>query len=186
MADAVLKVSTAKFYKAPVGTARPTTVVGLKAPEVTWTYLGNTTLDNIISLTSEGGETTTLGSLQNPNLRQSVSPRTESFSIGLLDWTTDSIKLYYGANAVVAADGAIEIPSEPQPTEGAFLVVLEDGENVAGFYAAKSSIFRAEDIAVADTNSLASLPIRVTSLNATGAPSALTIIPPRSTDPVAP
>jgi hypothetical protein len=178
----VLKVSTAKFYKAAVSTARPLTVALLKEPAVAWTYLGNTTLDNIIALTSEGGETTTLGSLQNPNLRQSVAPRTESFSVSLLDWTDDSLKLYYGANAVIAADGAIEIPSEPTPTEAAFLVVLEDGENVAGFYAAKASIFRAEDIAIADANSLAALPIRVTALNVDGEESALSVIPPRSTD----
>jgi hypothetical protein len=150
--------------------------------------MGNTSLENIIALTSEGGTVSTLGSLQNKNLRQSVDARTESFGINLLEWTPESLKLYYGANAVVAADGSIEIPSEPVPTEAAFLVVLEDGENVAGFWAEKSSIFRSEDIAIADTNSLAQLPIKVTALNVGGKPSALTVIPPRSADgaPVAP
>ena len=177
---ATLKVGNARFYTAVVGTARPTTVATLKSPPVLWKEMGNTSLENIISLTSEGGTVSTLGSLQNKNLRQSVDSRTESFGINLLEWTTDSLKLYYGKNAVVAADGSVEIPSEPIPSELAFLVVLEDGENVAGFYAEKSSIFRSEDIAIADTNSLAQLPIKVTALNVGGKPSALTVITPRA------
>jgi hypothetical protein len=179
---ATLKVGTAHFYTAPVGTARPTTVVDLKAPPVAWKEMGNTSLDNIIALTSEGGTVTTLGSLQNKSLRQTVEARVESFGINLLEWSAPSLSLYYGANSVIAADGAIEIPSEPVPTEAAFLVVMHDGDSVAGFYAEKSSLFRSDDIAIADSNSLAQLPIKVTALNNAGKPSALTVIPPRATD----
>lgn len=179
---ATLKVGVARFYTAPVGTARPTTVATLKAPPVTWTEVGNTSLDNILNLTSEGGAVTTLSSLQNKSLRQSVESRVESLGLNLLEWTSSTLKLYYGANAVVATDGAVEVPSEPVPTEKAFLAVLEDGSNVGGFYCEKSSIFRSDDIAVADTNSLAQLPIKVTALNNAGKPSALTVIPPRATD----
>ena len=180
--NATLKVGVARFYTANVATARPVTVATLKTPPAAWTEVGNTTLDNILNLTSEGGNVTTLSSLQNKSLRQSVEARVESLGLNLLEWTTSTLKLYYGANANVAADGAVEVPSEPVPTEKAFLAVLEDGSNVGGFYAAKSSIFRSDDIAVADTNSLAALPIKVTALNNGGAPSALTVIPPRSTD----
>ena len=180
--NATLKVGTAHFYTAPVGTARPATVTLLKAPPVAWKEMGNTSLDNIIALTSEGGTVTTLGSLQNKSLRQTVEARVESFGIQLLEWSSDSLKLYYGANSVIAADGAVEVPSEPAPTETAFLVVMQDGANVAGFYAEKSSIFRSDDIAIADSNSLAQLPIKVTALNNAGKPSALTVIPPRATD----
>jgi hypothetical protein len=182
MSEATLKVGIARFYKAPVGTARPTTVATLKAPPVAWVEVGNTSLDNIMDLTSEGGAVSTLGSIQNKSLRQSVEARIESIGVRLLDWTTDSLKLYYGGNSVITTDGAVEIPSEPVPTESAFLAVLEDGENVAGFYAAKASIFRSDDIAIADSNSLAQLPIKVTALNNAGAVSALTAIPPRSVD----
>jgi len=182
--NATLKVGVARFYTAVVGTPRPTTVATLKAPPVAWTEVGNTSLDNILNLTSEGGAVTTLSSLQNKSLRQSVEARVESLGINLLEWTTDTLKLYYGANAVIGADDAVEIPSEPVPTENAFLAVLEDGDNVAGFHAEKSSIFRSDDIAIADVNSLAQLPIKVTALNNAGKTSALTAIPPRSVDPV--
>lgn len=179
---ATLKVGIARFYTAVVGTARPSTVATLKAPPVAWTEVGNTSLENILALSSEGGAVTTLSSLQNKSLRQSVEARVESVNLNLLEWTADSLKLYYGSNSVVASDGAVEIPSEPVPTEKAFLAVLQDGNNVGGFYCEKSSIFRADDIAIADTNTLAQLPIKVTALNASGKVSAMTAIPPRSTD----
>lgn len=177
--NAVLKVSNARFYIAPVGTARPTTLADMKAPAAPWKEMGNTSLDQIFQISSQGGEVTNLGSVQNPNLRQSISPRTESFGINLLEWTEESLKLYYGANAVVLVDGAIEAPTTPVPTEAAFFVALYDGENVAGFYAAKSSIFRSDDIAISDTNSLSHLPIKVTALNNQGAASAITVVPPK-------
>jgi hypothetical protein len=181
---ATLKVGNARFYTAVVGTPRPTTVATLKAPPLAWTEVGNTTSENIVNLTSEGGAVTTLSSLQNKSLRQNVEPRIESLGLSLLEWTTDSLRLYYGSNAVVTDDDAVEIPSEPTPTEKAFLAVLEDGQSVGGFYCEKASIFRSDDIAIADTNSLAALPIKVTALNAAGKTSALTAITPRSVDAV--
>jgi hypothetical protein len=183
--NATLKVGIARFYTAPVGTARPTTVATLKAPPVTWTEVGNTSLENILALTSEGGAVSTLSSLQNKSLRQSVEARIESLGINLLEWSIITLPLYYGSNAVITEDEAVEVPSEPVPTERAFLAVLEDGSNVGGFYTGKSSIFRGDDIAIADTNTLAQLPIRITALNDTGKVSALTVIPPRAVDPVA-
>lgn len=179
---ATLKVGVAHFFTAPVGTARPATVADLQTPPAAWKEMGNTSLSNILALTSDGGTVTTLSSLQNTSLRQSIAARVENLGIHLLQWDADSLKLYYGSNAVVTADGAIEVPSEPVATEAAFLVVLHDGLNVGGFYAAKASIFRDSDIAIADTNTLAELPIKVTALNVNGSDSALTVIPPRAVD----
>mgnify|MGYP003574931792 CR=1 FL=1 len=178
--NTTLKVANAKFYTAVVGTSRPNTVVLEKAPPVAWVNVGNTSLDNIMSLTSEGGAVSTLASLQNKSLRQSVEPRIESLNINLLDWTKESLKLYYGKNATVLADGAVEIPSEPVPSELAFFAVLEDGIDITTFYCEKASIFRADDIAIADTNSMAQLPLKVTALNATGKTSAMTVTPPHN------
>ena len=52
---ATLKVGNARFYTAPVGTPRPTSVATLKAPGVLWTEVGNTTSENIVNLTSVFG-----------------------------------------------------------------------------------------------------------------------------------
>ena len=175
--NAVLKVSTARFYTAVPGTARPITYELLKTPASPWKEVGHTTLDNIVDLTFEGGERTTLPTLQSPAVRESISAVIESFAINLLEWTKESFELYYGANVKVAADGAFEIPSVPQPKEVAFLVVLEDGVSVAGFYAAKASAFRTAAVAVADTSSLSQLPIKLTAMQMDGAASAITVIP---------
>src|SRR5699024_9397755 len=73
--DATLVVKTGRFYIAPVGTEAPT---NLTAPGEPWEELGHTSVEDILSWATEGGEATTLGSLQSPSLRTTSSPRTES------------------------------------------------------------------------------------------------------------
>lgn len=176
--DPTFKVSGITFYNAPVGTPRPIGVAALKNPPVIWENMGDTALDQIFNMTSEGGEVTNLSTAQTTNARQNVADRIEAFTVNLQHWVLKSYKLFYGANCVVTEDGAVEIPTKAVPTETAFLAVLEDGEKVAGFYAAKASIIRDGDLAVADKESLNSLPIRVTGLNEAGAKSSITAIPP--------
>lgn len=175
--NATLKLSTIRFYTAPVGTARPVGIAALKEVPAPWDEVGNTSLENIFNITSEGGDKTTLGSAQNPSLRESIARRIESFELNLLEFKREALKFYYGANAEIAEDGAIEVPDSPVPTEAAFLAVIHDGDKVAGFYAAKGSIFRREDISLADTESLSELPIAVTALNNAGKKSSITVIP---------
>lgn len=178
LTDPTFKVSGIRFYVAPVGTPRPVGLAGLKAPVTPWRSVGDTSLDQIFNMTSEGGEVSNLSTAQTTNVRQNVADRIEAFTLNLQHWTLESYKLFYGANTVVTADGALEIPTKAVPTETAFLAVLEDGEKLAGFYAAKASVIRDGDIAVADKESLNSLPIRVTGLNEEGKKSAITAIPP--------
>lgn len=178
--NAVVKVSTAHFYYAEPGTTRPTSQADLISPPAEWTEFGHTTLENIVNLTSEGGASTILGSLQNRNLRQSIESRVEAFGFSLLEWTEKSAQFYYGANAVLAEDGAIEVPLEPVPTEKALLIVLIDGAMVSGFHSLKASIFRSDDLAVSDTNSLAALPIKATAMSWNGSPSAYAVILPKA------
>lgn len=159
--DAVLKVGTGHFYTAPVGTVIPT---DLRNPGGAWTHMGHTSVQDILSASSEGGETTTLRSLQNKTLRQTVAARTEAFIMNLLQFNTDGLKLYYGSNAAVVA-GRVRVPSNPVPTEVAWLVVFYDGQSTAGIYAPKVSIIRSDDLAVSDTENLSQLSIKVTPLN---------------------
>src|SRR5690606_36311693 len=60
--------------------------------------IGHTDIDSVIEFASEGGEITVLGTLQNPNLRTRVAPRSENFTINLQQFTEDALKLYYGDN----------------------------------------------------------------------------------------
>ena len=125
--------------------------------------MGHTSLEDIFAASSEGGEQTVIGTLQNKSLRTTYSARTETFTFTLQQFDETALKLYYGGNAVV--NGALlEVPADPVPTEGAFLAVFEDGDNYFAFYAPKAEIFRGDDLSIADTESLAGMPVNVTPL----------------------
>lgn len=159
--SATLVPAGGDFYMAAVGTARPGNPL---TPGVSWTKIGHTSLEDILSITSEGGETTILGTLQNKALRTRRSPRTETFTFTLQQWDEAGLKLYFGSNSIVQPDGTIGVPQDPTPTAAAFLAVFYDGEEFIDFFAQKSEILRGDDMAIGDTESLAGLPISVTPL----------------------
>jgi hypothetical protein len=158
--DAVIKIATAHFYTAPVGTPAPTDPLN---PGADWENVGHTTLENILSMTTEGGEKTTLGSLQNRNLKNSYSARSVTFNFSIHQFDEDGIKLYLGSNAVTR-DGRIGQADTPVPTQRAFYVAVEDGEQFTDFYVPRADILGSDDLALSDTESLASLPLGVTPL----------------------
>jgi hypothetical protein len=155
---AVLVVGSGNFFTAVVDTALP---VDLLTPGIAWESVGHTSLDNIFSVASDGGDPTTIGTLQNKSLRTKYSPRTETFSIVLQQFDNPGLKLYYGSNAPTLPDGTVGVPVEPVPTTAAFLAIFIDGENVFAFYAPKSEVYRNDDLSLADTESLAGLPLGV-------------------------
>jgi hypothetical protein len=155
---ATLVIGTGRFYTAPsAGQALP---ADLAAPTTPWVEVGNTSLDDIIAFSSEGGDATTLGTLQAKSLRTTYAPRVESFTINLQQFDQASLKLYYGSNASVVS-GMVQVPASPTPTTCAFLAVFIDGANKFAIYAPKAEIFRADDLAVSDAESLVSLPLSV-------------------------
>lgn len=156
--NATLVIATGKFYTAAVGTAMPTSLL---APPVAWTEVGHTSLEDIFSMSSEGGEATTIGTLQNKALRTKYSARTETMAFTLQQFDTAGLKLYYGSNAVTLADGSLGVPTEPIPTSTAFLCVFIDGYNHFAFYCPKSEVYRNDDMSLSDTESLAGLPLGV-------------------------
>lgn len=156
---ATLVINTGNYFTAPVGTAVPT---DLAAPDVAWENIGHTSLEDIFAMSSEGGEATVLGTLQAKALRTTYSPRVESMQITLQQFDKPGLKLYFGSNAVELADGSIAPSLNPAPTQKAFLAIFVDGENIFAIYAPKAEIFRADDMSLSDTESLAGLPLSVT------------------------
>lgn len=156
--DATLVIGAGNYFTAAVDTALP---ADLLSPGVAWENVGHTSLEDIFNTSSEGGEATILGTLQNRSLRTKYSARTETLAFTLQQFDTPALKLYYGSNAVTTADGLIGPHVNPTPTTAAFLAVFVDGENVFAFYAPKSEIYRADDIEAADTESLVGLPLGV-------------------------
>ncbi|MCJ0870257.1 hypothetical protein [Streptomyces sp. AP-93] len=156
--SATLVVGTGNYLTAPVGTPMPD---NLLVPTSPWSSVGHTSLEDLFGLTSEGGEATTIGTLQNKSLRTKYSQRTEQMTFTLQQFDAPALKLYFGANAPILLDGSVGVPAEPVPTQAAFLAVFVDGENHFAFYAPKSEIYRADDMSIADTESLAGLPLGV-------------------------
>lgn len=174
--NAALVVANADFYTAPVGTAAPT---DLETINEEWKILGHTSPEDILSWASEGGDATTIGSLQNPSLRTVYADRTESFSTTLLQWDEDTLKLYFGSNMKEIATGSIfsGVPSKPTATKVALLVVVKDNENRFGIYAPSTEILRGDDVAFDDTENFAGLPITVTPVNYNGSSWAYAVTP---------
>lgn len=156
--DAVLVIGSGNYFTAPTGTALP---ADLLSPEGTWSNVGHTSLEEIFGITSEGGEATILGTLQNKSLRTRYSARTETITFILQQFDTPGLKLYFGSNAPELSNGLVGVPDEPVPTTAAFLVVFVDGENHFAFYAPQAEIYRNDDISFGDTESIAGMPIGV-------------------------
>lgn len=178
----VLKVGRADFYTAPVGTALPTDLS--KTPDKAWTHAGHSSIEDILAVSSDGGETTTLGSIQSPQLRQSTTPATRAFTVNFLQWDAATLKLYYGGN-VTEQNGNLQIPQTPHPSEVAWLAVLQDGDNYGGIYAAKASAIGDGDLTISDSDSLAQLPVKFTPLSYNDSNFAFTFVPMKAKAPAA-
>lgn len=157
--NATLVIGAGNYLTAETGTPKPE---NLEAPESIWDSVGHTSIEDILSLASEGGEKTVLSTLQKRGLRTTYSDRTETMTFTLQQFDKPALKLYFGANAPELADGTIGVPTKPIPTVCAFLAIFIDGNHVFAFYAPKAEILRADDMELADTESLAGLPIGVT------------------------
>ncbi|MEV3858479.1 hypothetical protein AB0J38_29715 [Streptomyces sp. NPDC050095] len=156
--NATLVVGSGNYLTAPVGTAMPSDLLTPLSP---WQNVGHTSLEDVFGITSEGGEATTIGSLQNKSLRTKYSARTETMTFTLQQFDTAGLKLYFGANSPILPDGSVGVPTNPEPTQSAFLAVFVDGDNHFAFYAPRTEIYRADDMAISDTESLAGLPLGV-------------------------
>jgi hypothetical protein len=156
--NATLVIGSGNYLTAPVGTDLPD---DLLVPTSPWSIVGHTSLEDIFSIASEGGEATVIGTLQNKSLRTKYSARSETMTFTLQQFDIPGLKLYYGSNAPVLPNGTVGVPTEPTPTVAAFLAVFVDGENHFAFYAPRAEIYRSDDVSFGDTESLAGLPIGV-------------------------
>lgn len=179
--DAVLKPTRADFYWAKTSTAKPTNI--FNEPNSPWENIGHSSIEDILSISTEGGESTQLGSIQNPSLRTSVSAAIRSFTVNFLQWDAATLKLYYGANAEVGSGGELKVPEQPEPSEGAWLAIIHDGPRRGGFYAAKCSAIGDGDFSISDTDSLAQLPVRFTPQAVSGQKHAFEFLPLKTNTP---
>lgn len=162
--QATLVPATGHYFLAPQFTGPPADLITPAGP---WADVGHTSLDSPFGLTSDGGDTTTLGTWQNPALRNSHAPRVESVAFILQQWDLASMKLYWGANSGVSPAGALRAPKAPSETLAALYMVASDGVEKLPWYYPSVSIFRADDIGF-DAEALAGMPVRATILGVSG------------------
>lgn len=162
---ATLVVGKAHYFTAEPGTAKPADYTSISGG---WEEIGHTDIDEVLGTSSEGGDVTVLGTLQNRSLRTSKSRQTDAFSLTLQQFDVPALRLYHGANATVGPDGAFRVPGTPVPTRKAFLAVLWDGENVLPIYAPLTEISRGEDVDLSNPDELAGLPLSIQPLNYEG------------------
>lgn len=159
--DAVVKISTARFYTLDVeGAVFPSN----GQPPAGAEEIGHTPLTDILNMVTEGGEKTVLGSLQNPELRTAYSPKTNTFNLSILQWDDAGKKLYLGSNAMTDEAGRVGPAANPVPTTKAIYILIEDGENFMDIVLPKAEILGSGDLSLADTESLAALPLAITPL----------------------
>ena len=173
-----LVVKTGRYYIAPEGTAAPD-AAGVLAPPSPWEQLGHTSVEDILSWATEGGESSTLSSLQAPSLRTTTSPRAESFTTTLLQWDEETLPFYFGSNMelIPGSDIFKGVSSNPEPVVKALLIVLRDGQNAFPIYAPSVSISRGDDLSIDSTEDLAGLPITINLQNYQGNDWAFAVAP---------
>lgn len=158
--DEVIVPATGHYWFAPVvGAAIPADVMNPPAP---WVDCGHTSLDDPFTLSRDGGDVNTLGTWQNPTLRNQTETFTDSIAFALQQWSNDQYRMYFGANSV--RDGRwTRTPSMPVEVQGSLLVVVVDGTEHLPMYSPRVSIGRADDIE-ADAEEFMGLPVRATLL----------------------
>lgn len=164
--NAVLVPGQAQYFLGAVGAAAPADIKSVDTN--TWENIGHTSIEAILAASSEGGEATTLNTMQAKPLRTSYSARTEAFSFSVHQFDAATMKLYFGDNMVNVAGGWLGVNTSPQVTKRAFMCVLLDGATAFGIYMPEAEIYRGEDFSFEDSEALAALPLKVTPVVADG------------------
>lgn len=138
-----------RIYRAPVGTPAPA-VGDLASPESPWEIVGHVGTadgDGLPAFVADGGDVTPLGSWNQRVVRSVAEPLTETveFSMSQLDET--SLQFYTGADGGAAA-GSFEVFGAEigSGVDTALLIVIQDGTTYVGWYAAKATVRRGDDI----------------------------------------
>ncbi|MCC3773487.1 hypothetical protein [Streptomyces sp. UNOB3_S3] len=189
--EPVMNPSQGYVYVAEVGTPMPALPILPKDPNATmpqvggvkstaWRDVGNTSLENGIEMSVDGDDAETLGSWQNPNLKQTNPKKTYALTVSLEDFTVETYKLYYGAgdeavitDPVTSKPVGFNIPLNPTATEKALLIVGTDGDNAVAWHYPKVAIIGGDSITL-DPAALSEVPVKATILGYGGSTGTVT------------
>lgn len=146
----------------PTVTVTTTTQGGVVSGSTGWVHLGHTDLDEDLKGEEEGGKTEVRGTRQAPNLRTRDEPVTDFFTANVVQWTENTLKLYYGGGTVTG--GRFIAPKTSRSQELMVLVIFVDGARNLGRLHRKCSVKRGGPVSVEADNFLRA-PIRFTPLD---------------------
>lgn len=134
-----------------------------------WDEFGHTDLDTILAFQSEGGDTSTKGSWQNPSLRTVItSASVDSIVVNAEQVLDDQIlSFYHGGGDYSTTTGEFGWPDAPAAQEKAFMLVMLDGADPLGLAVPKASLLR-NDVPTFASDDFLKLPIKITILQQTG------------------
>jgi hypothetical protein len=161
--SAVLIPGTGQIYVAPAETAIP---ANLTAPAAPWDNIGHTSREDGLTITRDGGDSETIGTWQNPTLRERRDPTTFAITAFLHQVTNEVLEMYFGPGDETTAD-RFGVTSSTATVERALYVRIIDGTNEVGLYIPKASISSEDDVEI-DVEGFLSFPIRATVLQVTG------------------
>lgn len=161
--SAVLIPGQGFMYTAPAETAIPANLVTPAAP---WENLGHTSREDGLTITRDGGDSETIGTWQNPVLRERRDPTTFAITAFLHQVTNEVLEMYFGPGDVDTAN-QFGVTSSTATIERALYVRIVDGTNEASLYIPKVSISSEDDVEV-DVEGFLAFPCRMTVLQVTG------------------
>lgn len=97
-----------------------------------WTWLGDTSSENLIEIESEGGEFTAKRTWDRQSARSSRSAVTHTLTINSVSLGKDTMEIAFPGSVYDADKDAYDL-NLAGSTEKAFLIVIEDGNEVGGF-----------------------------------------------------
>jgi len=161
--SAVILPGTGYMYLAPAETAAP---IDLSEPGDPWENLGHTSREDGLTITRDGGDSETIGTWQNPSLRERRDPSVFAITAFLHQVDNNVLSLYFGGGDT-SEDGKFGVNEVAGTTSKALYVRIVDGENEVGLYVPKASIAAEDDVEV-DVEGFLAFPIRATVLQVTG------------------
>lgn len=164
LTDAAVYIpGTGFIHLAPAGTAAPADLV---APASPWVNLGHTSRDDGLTITRDGGDVETLGTWQNPSLRERKDPTTYAVTFVAHQVDNEVLGLYFGGGDATGAD-VFGVNATTGTTERALYVRIVDGANEFSIYMPKVSISSEDDMEV-DPEGFLAFPLRATVLQQSG------------------
>lgn len=130
-------------YTAPVGTAAPTlegyTFAG-GAPLGAWTWIGDTSSENLIEFETDGGDVTQKRTWDRMNVRAVRETESISATINKVNASAKDMTLGFPNGTYDAATGTFTVKAGAGSDSRAILIVIEDGTRVGNLHLPNTDI----------------------------------------------